>query len=249
MNSIPQKTCTKCGQTFLATTEFFHKRTKGKHGVSAQCKECRNFQVRQYKDENKEYISQQKHQYYLNNKDYILEQTRNYYNNNKDKRRIWARKYNRKNRARLYLAQKKRMQSNRGQYAEYSRRWRKRHPEKVAIGNNNRRARQRNLPDTFTPEQWVACLEYFNYTCAVCGSQLRDLFGNVEPHADHWIPLSYEGDDNPGTVATNMICLCNSCNLSKGAKLPDVWLKEQFGTRKANKIMKLTQVYFGQLIG
>lgn len=108
---------------------------------------------------------------------------------------------------------------------------------------SNRRARKRSLPDTFTESQWIACLEYHHYTCAVCGNQLIDLFGNV-PHADHWIPLAYNGDDNPGTVATNMICLCSACNLSKRDTMPDVWLKAQYGTRKANEILRRVKIYF-----
>lgn len=36
------KTCTKCGQTFPATTVHFYKHARGKHGVTPRCKPCVN---------------------------------------------------------------------------------------------------------------------------------------------------------------------------------------------------------------
>lgn len=134
--------------------------------------------------------------------------------------------------------------ANREKVAERHRRYRQANREKYRVLYQRREARKRSLPDTFTDEQWLQCLEYHNYCCPVCDSQLRDLFGDIEPHADHWIPLSYEGDDNPGTVATNMICLCNTCNLSKNATMPTIWLEREYGTRKANETMARIEAYF-----
>jgi 5-methylcytosine-specific restriction endonuclease McrA len=125
---------------------------------------------------------------------------------------------------------------------EYSREYQLANLDKHRIGEQRRRARKRELPDTFTYEQWIACLEYHNYCCAVCGNQLRDLFGNIEPHADHWIPLIKP--ECPGTTPDNMICLCNKCNSSKSAAMPDVWLRRRFNTRKANEILKRVADYF-----
>lgn len=188
--TIPQKTCTKCGQTYPATLQHFEAQKYGKNGLRAQCRVCR-----------REYKREQDRKYYRANHEKMLEMKR---------------------------------KSNNKQY-QIS-------PDKAYIRKLIRRARVRQLPANFTFEQWINCLEYFNYCCAVCGSQLRDLFGNVEPHADHWIPLA-----NPeclGTVAENMICLCSFCNLSKGATMPHMWLKNQYGTRKANEILKRVTEYF-----
>ena len=123
-----------------------------------------------------------------------------------------------------------------------NRKWRSRNIEYLRIYFSRRRARKRSLPDIFTSEQWQICLEYWNYCCAVCGKQLRDLFGEVEPHADHWIPLSVL--DCPGTVATNMICLCNGCNQSKHNIAPKTWLTRRYGKRRANQILKRIEAYF-----
>ena len=125
------------------------------------------------------------------------------------------------------------------QYGKIRRRYQKQ------LCQQRRHARMHSLPDILTTEQWQACLEYWNYCCAVCGKQLRDLFGEVKSHADHWIPLSLP--DCPGTIATNMICLCNKCNLSKRDMMPLEWLIRRYDKQKANQIMKRVESYFESL--
>lgn len=193
-----------------------------------------NYQV------NRDKAIEYQHEYYQANRDKILEQKHEYYQANQDELRDKSREYYQVNLDEKLEYQRKYRQVNLDKIREYE----QVNTEKKRIRNSRRRARKRSLPDTFTVEQWQACLEYHHYCCAVCGSQLRDLFGNIEPHADHWIPLSYEGEDNPGTTADNIVCLCSACNLSKGAKLPDIWLTEQFGKRKAVQILERIQMYF-----
>ena len=41
-NLPSNKTCTKCGQTFEATTEFFYRNSSGKFGLTPRCKSCVN---------------------------------------------------------------------------------------------------------------------------------------------------------------------------------------------------------------
>lgn len=165
------KTCTKCGQTFPATTKYFLI-IYGE--VSSLCLECRNpfFQafISNIKDRNKKYRLSRK--------------------------------------------------------------------EKIQVYHANYFARKRQLPDTLTKQEWLTCLEYFNYACAVCGISFDDTI----PHADHWIPLA--SDKCTGTVATNMICLCKSCNSSKNSRMPDVWLEWKYGIHQANVILKRIETYF-----
>jgi 5-methylcytosine-specific restriction endonuclease McrA len=133
-------------------------------------------------------------------------------------------------------------QANREKRAEYDRQYYQANKEQSRTKVSRRRARKQALPDTFTVEQWLACLEYHNFCCAVCGAQLRDLFGNVEPHADHWVALS--NPDCPGTTVDNIICLCSQCNLSKHDNLAVDWLTSRYGTRKASKILSKIESYF-----
>jgi 5-methylcytosine-specific restriction endonuclease McrA len=107
------------------------------------------------------------------------------------------------------------------------------------------------LPNILTIEQWQHAINYFNGCCAVCGRPLENLFGDIKPAIDHWIPLTYKGNDNPGTVATNIVPLCHgdigSCNLNKSNKMPGEWLNHRFGKYKAKKISKRIQDYFDSL--
>ena len=277
-NTTPQKTCTKCNQTFPATKEYFHKRSASKDGLTYRCKTCgkkraRQWReenpekaaecakqyreenkeaiaerVRQYREENKDVYTERDKQYREENKEAIAEYKRQYYEENKEAIAEYKRQYHEENKEALNERTRQYYQENKEALAEYRRQYYQENKERFRIGYSRRRARKLQLPDTFTPDEWDYCLEYFNYTCPVCNRQLRDLFGEIEPHIGHWIPLSYDGDDNPGTVATNIVCLCNSCNLSKGAKLPDEWLKDTYGTRKANEILARIEADFSSLI-
>ena len=291
-DTTPMKTCTKCGQAFPATTEYFYPQKAGKDELISWCKECSAEKARQYnkanrekiaergrqyREANRERVAEQKHQYYIANLEQIAERHRQYYIANLEKfaesGRQWrednpeyyaeySRQYREANHETLAEKGRQYREDNREKEAERRRQYRLKNPAKLAEkGRQYRlknpeetrnyvlryRARKRNLPDTLTTEQWLQCLDYFNYCCPVCDSQLRDLFGDIEPHRDHWIPITHEGDDNPGTVATNIVCLCNTCNKSKQAKLPDVWLKQKFGTRKANEILARIEAYFATL--
>ena len=62
-NEMHFKTCTKCGETLPATTEYFHKKKSGKYGLSSTCKKCRAEYGKQYHNDNKDKIAEQKKQY------------------------------------------------------------------------------------------------------------------------------------------------------------------------------------------
>lgn len=211
-DTTPTKICYKCGQEYPATTEFFHANKTKTDGLTGRCKPC----ARAYQ-----------HEHYQANREKRQEQIRAYTQANQEKTREYRQQYYQVNREKVNEKHRAYYQVNR---------------EASRVRLVRRRARKRSLLDTFTLEQWRTCLEYFHHTCAVCGSQLRDLFGNIEPHADHWIPLS--SDECPGTVADNMVCLCSECNRSKFAKPPEQWLIEKFGKRKALQILERVNAYF-----
>lgn len=251
MSSIPLKCCfskEECvhpdGPYLPATLDNFYKH---KNGLYPRCKLCAVARQQQRREAN----PNAKREWYAANREQQAQYNREYRLQHRQERAAYKREYRRKNRGKYLVVNRVYhrgyYRANKERAAESARRWRENNSDKLIIYQQRRRARKRQLPDTFTTAQWVACLEYFNYCCAVCGNQLRDLFGNV-PHADHWIPISYEGDANPGTVAENMICLCSSCNHSKSAKLPDAWLRETYGTRKANEILVRVNAYFESVI-
>lgn len=179
---------------------------------------------------------------------------REYYHANAECRRQYAKQYTERRREdlRLYYANYRRehLEERRQNDREYGRQhreearqrlssWRARNSEKVLLLHQRRRTNKRRLPTTLTVRQWNNALNYFNGCCAYCGKQ-RD-FWNVL-HADHFVPLSSPNCE--GTTPTNIIPACKSCNLSKHAQQPEVWLERRFGKRKAREILKRIETYF-----
>lgn len=125
--------------------------------------------------------------------------------------------------------------------------WRDANPQKAKAASQRRAARKRGLPDTLTAAQWEYCLVYFGNVCAACGRGVG-LFHTLA--SDHFIPLS--SPNCPGTVAANIIPLCNGlggCNNSKGDKDALEWATEKFGPRKAKLFMSKIEAYFASLEG
>lgn len=169
-----------------------------------------------YRKDKREELTASKRRYYRINKELINKQRRDYYSRNRE-----------------YIANRQKLYSLANPI---------RARQIKTAAHQKRRARKHLLPDTFTTQHWRNCLEYFHNTCAVCGGQLRDLFGDVEPHADHWIALNQP--DCPGTTPDNMLCLCNGCNLSKKDKQPAEWLIMRFGSHKTKAILERIKTYF-----
>ncbi len=104
------------------------------------------------------------------------------------------------------------------------------------------RARKRSLPNNFSAQDRRRALEYWNGRCAVCGRP-PGLWHTIA--TDHWIPLS--SPDCPGTIKTNMVPLCHGtdgCNNQKYAKMPEVWLREKMGKRRAKRKLEEIEYFF-----
>lgn len=230
---IPLKRCSrhnKCinpsGFLLPATSLFFSKRSVARDGLSPYCRLCENAKQREYRQ---------------NNPERVRARSRNRYQVNKEKNLAKKREYYKKKREEILIKRRKYVIDN----PEIIRAYQRAHRLENTIRESRRNARKRELPNTFTPQEWCKCLEYWHYRCAVCGHQLRDLFGEVEPHADHWIPLI--DPKCPGTVATNMICLCNHCNSQKSDTPAAVWIKRKFSKRKAKDVLMRIDTYFASI--
>lgn len=249
-----QKTCSACGKT--KPLREFHKDKTKKDGHTSTCKECAIARSRKWNTDNRERQQERSRRYYQENKERIKQTVRRYVENNRDKVLAAKRKYYKAHRKQLqeYRRQNKEhrrevwnrwYQANKEHVREYRKRYTQNHLHEARVYKSIRKARKNELPDTLTNEQWLRALSYFEGCCAVCGRPLNGLFH--DPAADHWIPLSYEGDDNPGTVALNIVPLCHGeggCNNSKHNKMPDEWLRQTFGKRKAKATLKRIEEYF-----
>lgn len=240
-DTIALKRCTKCGEEKPATTEYFNRHKRNKCGLRAECNLCRRKyrqlnkaaetnRSRKYTQAHREKVAEYQHNYYLQNKERLVEYYREYYEKNKNHLIIRARRY--------YWQHHSACRDRRRKYHQT-------HLHFARTAGYLRRKRMRLLPNTFTGHEWQRCLEYFNGCCAVCGKQLRDLFATHKPSADHWIPLV--SAECPGTVAGNIVPLCHGqkgCNNRKHHKLPEQWLTETYGKRKAAEILRRITAYF-----
>jgi hypothetical protein len=241
-NTTLTKTCTKCGQTFPATAEYFCRQKSGKFGLNGQCKSCKSESDHRAHLANREKRAETQRKYNEANRESIAAYKRQWQEENRERLAEYSQQWRKANRKELLAKKRQYGRENREKIAQRKRKAHEENPNKRRINRNRREARKRSLPDTFTTEQWIQCLVFWHGCCAVCGNQLKDLFGNVIPHADHWIPLN--SPDCPGTVAENMICLCNSCNSSKQDVPAYEWLESKCGKRKAKQILKRIEDYF-----
>lgn len=76
--------------------------------------------------------------------------------------------------------------------------------------------RRRNAPGKFTADDVLTLFRCQRGKCASCELKLSS-----EYHVDHITPISKGGTHN----SKNLQLLCRSCNLSKGAKLPEEFMR------------------------
>lgn len=107
-----------------------------------------------------------------------------------------------------------------------------------------RKARANALPASFSGDDWMFALSYFEGRCAVCGRP-PGLWHTLA--RDHWIPVTKGGSYTPD----NIVPLCHSqkdgdgsCNNSKHDRDAHEWLVEKFGKRKAAQIEQRINQYF-----
>jgi 5-methylcytosine-specific restriction endonuclease McrA len=84
--------------------------------------------------------------------------------------------------------------------------WKRKHKE----GNIKYDALRRNIPGSFTLEQFEARCEYYGWCCYLCGRNLTEKTACIE----HRIPVSRNGTNWPANLAP----ACRSCNSRKHAK-------------------------------
>lgn len=216
----PLKRCSKCGVEKPATPEFFFRQKLGKNGLRANCKVC----DKAYNAANHAKLDA-----------YFLK----YREDHRELRREYSRIYSKTHPKERQLYREK----NRERVVGWKRTWDAENPFKLKKHNHDREARKRELPCTFTEEEWQHALNYFNGCCAYCGNP-QGLLAIMRFQQDHFIPQSDPRSDNPGYVAENIVPACKFCNLSKKNRDPHEWLIWKFGKRKAKKIEGRIRAYF-----
>lgn len=249
----PLKRCTKCGQEFPPTTEYFYAHAGQTSGLRPDCKRCNNDRKQKYRHTDPEAQNERERRYRSHWTDKYRQMVR-------ERIRIASRSYHRRNREAKIVAMRIRYYADPEKERARTRRYKQAHPEvrregerryRQSHGNikaQKRRARQRNLVNDLTIEQWHNALAYFNNCCAVCGCQAGLWHVIVQ---DHWIPIAKGG----GTTALNIIPLCHSktdgqggCNNQKHHQNAAEWLVKKYGESQAGLILNRIEAYFESLI-
>ena len=264
----PLKRCRTCGAEKPLTPEYFRRSVHSPDGYAHYCKAC--IKAQEQSNRRRHGIPPRNSpdpdgmkfctvcgqrlpvDHFYKRKDGSLkplckncarEQTKAWRAKNIERERAKARDRYWSNRAQV-LSYKKKL---RAIHPDYNREYRKANRARFVAIDHRRRARKKSLPNTFTAEQWRAALEYFDNKCAVC----RCSEGNGRIIAcDHWIPVQYSGDDNPGTVAWNIVPLCHGvggCNNRKRHKLPYDWLCSEYEQSEVERIMNRIDAYFAEV--
>jgi 5-methylcytosine-specific restriction endonuclease McrA len=210
--NIPQtKTCTKCGETFPATTEFWHRKKGYKDGLRTECKECHNEASRRYHEAHPEKILEYKRRYRENHREELREANRIHCEVHRGKRLETLRRY----RETHPESDRRYYEANREKLLEANHRRYKANREKFRVYSSNRRARKRRAEGSYTAEELQAQFKRQKGKCFWCGCKLP----KKGFHADHVVPLIHGGSN----YISNIVCACSVCNLSKHDKLPHEW--------------------------
>lgn len=101
------------------------------------------------------------------------------------------------------------------------------------------KAREQSIKRQLRP----AALAYFG-GCAYCGNP-PGLLRQTRITMDHFIAES--DPKSPGTVATNLVPCCGSCNSSKHTADPYKWTWWRFGPQKSRQTLDRIEAYFAQI--
>lgn len=199
--------------------------------------------ARQYHQQHIEERREQGRQWRKANPDKKKEGYQRWLENNPDYHRQWRAEH----RDAIRERQRERYAQNPDAYRERVRKWRSNNPEYFARYNKEHKEHKRKFARQYNiehPEKTrahtqkrraLAALSEGSHSAADIRAQVnmqkdkkgrlrcwwcsKEIKGDNNYHVDHRIPLSKGGSNAP----ENLCISCPSCNLSKGAKLPQEW--------------------------
>lgn len=249
----PLKICSSCA--IEKNKIEFHKVKANKDGLSGQCCDCIGERKRiwyannaekerarskawseanpdkvaatrkKYNQENPERVAELRKASAERHKDSRLACGRAWYAKNSEKKIAYSKEWYAKNAERLRAAAsvrgKAKYAANPEIYAARGKKYREENPESVAASKRKRKAIQKGAEGSHTGKDVQGIFQGQRGLCANCKKKLFKS-GPNKYHVDHVIPLARGGSNWPG----NLQCLCPFCNMSKGAKDPVDWAKE-----------------------
>ncbi len=228
----PTKRCKDCGNDYPATTEYFHK-MKGIY-LQSYCKSCCSIRnvayyannadkakaaAKEWCKSNPDKVKASLKKWYQANKDRVKQATKHWAANNREKTRGYKRQWEQRNLEQVKANREKWRLSNPDKVRLKTERHRKNNPEKYRLYAQKRFTLKKALP--YAPIDTDHMLTWFDNSCAYCDCKLEKY------HLDHFIPLT--DPKCPGTIPSNIVPACPSCNSSKSNKPPLEWLMFKLG--------------------
>jgi 5-methylcytosine-specific restriction endonuclease McrA len=196
--------CSKCGNEYPTTTEYFHRDKSTADGWTTWCKPCRKIWYRA----NRERAIAADKLWAKNNPEKTSAKRRRY--NQSEKGKEYFRRWREANRKRLRGYEKAYFARNPGVRTAKTNDYRRRNPDIVRVHAHKRRVREQTGAGV-TQADIAAQLARQRGLCRWCSAQLGSSY-----HVDHVIPLSRGGENTPA----NVVIACPSCNNHKHASLP-----------------------------
>lgn len=214
------KCCSKCGQEYPATREYFSPDKRASDGFYSACKPCRRRQNRKSYQKDIEASRKRARINAKKSREANLE---------KSLKR--ERKYKEDNREAIRQRERLRYQANPETFHQKSCKWKSANKEALRIyalkvrplrreakriNQSNRRARLRKAIGSYTPndvqqQKKAQTNRKGELCCWWCGNLIKGTYP-----IDHRIPLAKDGRNDAGNICIS----CPSCNLSKNDKLP-----------------------------
>lgn len=236
MDSVPQKQCNDCKESFPITSEFFYRNSSNKSGFQGHCKQCESIRIhcrhpeitpRPNRRRNGEKECSCCREWYKANTDIFYNCTsskdglsalckkcsllkgHDNYANNAERIKSQSRVYSRTHKDAI------KARRNNPKYkvttVKRVKNWKDRNPEKLKAQLLRRDARERNSDGSVSGGEIKIQFKSQRGLCWWCGYSVGDTY-----HIDHRIALSKGGLN----VAGNIVISCPSCNLKKNSKLP-----------------------------
>ncbi len=106
VDGIQYNQCTKCGEWFPATTEYFYYMNKTKHILTTACITCTCMYKKEYSKEHREELSAKKREEYHKNPEKYIKRVQNHYKKNRAKKLAYEKERQNKNKETIRRKQK-----------------------------------------------------------------------------------------------------------------------------------------------
>lgn len=175
---------------------------------------------KQYQQENKKSILENKKRYYKENKEKITEYQKQYRQENKELIAEKMKQYGQENKEKISENKKLYQQENKEIIAQKRKLYSQSDKGREVIYKNVLKRKSYKMKVKYTPHQRLEILDRDGWNCQCCGIEVHDRSTGDwntpdKANIDHIIPISKGGNSEP----SNLQVLCRTCNLSKKDKL------------------------------